>query len=48
MMAEAPMSKKRKRGTPNQTTGLIGVYLYKSGEKYRAEIWYGEIGRAHV
>ena len=35
------MSKKRKRGTPNQTTGLIGVYLYKSGEKYRAEIWYG-------
>ena len=38
-MAEAPISKKRKRGNPNQTTGLIGVY--KSGEKYHAQITYG-------
>jgi hypothetical protein len=30
--------KKRKRGNPNQTTGLIGVN--KSGEKYRASITY--------
>jgi serine protease inhibitor ecotin len=38
-MAEAPISKKRKRGNPNQKTGLIGVY--KAGKKYMAEIWYG-------
>ena len=38
-MAEAPISKKRKRGNPNQKTGLIGVY--KIGEKYRASITYG-------
>jgi serine protease inhibitor ecotin len=29
----------KKRGNPNQTTGLIGVY--KSGKKYRASIVYG-------
>jgi len=34
-MAEATISKKRKRGNPNQTTGLIGVY--KSGGKYTAK-----------
>ena len=38
-MAEAPISKKRKRGNPNQQTGLIGVY--KSREKYEASIGYG-------
>jgi hypothetical protein len=38
-MAEAPISKKRKRGNPNQKTGLIGVS--KSGTKYRAKIVYG-------
>jgi len=38
-MAEAQTSKKRKRGNPNQTTGLIGVY--KSGEKYRVLVRYG-------
>ena len=38
-MAKAPITKKRKRGNPNQTTGLIGVY--KSGEKYLAQINYG-------
>ena len=38
-MAEAPISKKRKRGNPNQKTGLIGVR--KSGEKYQARIHYG-------
>ena len=38
-MAEAPISKKRKRGNPNQTTGLIGVS--KKGKKYRAKISYG-------
>ena len=38
-MAEPPISKKRKRGNPNQKTGLIGVY--KIGEKYRASITYG-------
>jgi len=34
---------KRKRGNPNQTTGLIGVYkrVYKSGKKYLASIRYG-------
>ena len=42
-MAEAPISKKRKRGNPNQTTGLIGVT--KSGEKYRVSIGYG--GKQH-
>ena len=36
-MAEASISKKRKRGNPNQKTGLIGVY--KSGEKYTASIY---------
>ena len=35
-MAEAPISKKRKRGNPNQKTGLIGVS--KSGKKYKAKI----------
>ena len=38
-MAEAQTSKKRQRGNPNQTTGLIGVY--KSGEKYRVLVRYG-------
>jgi serine protease inhibitor ecotin len=38
-MAEASSSKKRKRGNPNQTTGLIGVT--KRGKKYRAKIRYG-------
>ena len=38
-MAEAPISKKRKRGNPNQKTGLIGVT--KSGKKYQAQIWFG-------
>ena len=38
-MAEASISKKRKRGNPNQKTGLIGVT--KSGKKYRAMIRYG-------
>ena len=37
-MAEAPISKKRKRGNPNQTTGLIGVS--KIREKYKATIMY--------
>jgi len=38
-MAEAPISKKRKRGNPNQKTGLIGVY--NNGKKYKALITYG-------
>jgi serine protease inhibitor ecotin len=38
-MAEPPISKKRKRGDPNQTTGLIVVAM--RGEKYRARIKYG-------
>ena len=38
-MAEAPISKKRKRGNPNQKTGLIGVS--KNGKKYQASISYG-------
>ena len=38
-MAEAPISKKRKRGNPNRKTGLIGVF--KIGKKYRAQIWNG-------
>ena len=38
-MAEAPISKKRKRGNPNQKTGLIGVS--KSGKKYTANICIG-------
>jgi hypothetical protein len=42
-MAEASISKKRKRGTPNQTTGLIGVAM-QNGKKYRASIFYGGIG----
>ena len=37
-MAEAPISKKRKRGNPNQKTGLIGVS--KNGKKYRASIYF--------
>ena len=37
-MAEASISKKRKRGNPNQTTGLIGVS--KNGNKYKAQISY--------
>ena len=37
-MAEAPISKKRKRGNPNRKTGLIGVH--KCGERYTAAIWY--------
>ena len=35
--------KKRKRGNPNQKTGLIGVY--NKGEKYQASITYG--GKSH-
>ena len=38
-MAEAPISKKRKRGNPNQKTGLIGVSNDKT--KYKAQIKYG-------
>ena len=38
-MAEASVSKKRKRGNPNRRTGLIGVC--KNGKKYRAKISYG-------
>jgi serine protease inhibitor ecotin len=38
-MAEASISKKRKRGSPNRTTGLIGVT--KAGKKYKAQIRYG-------
>ena len=38
-MAEASSSKKRKRGNPNQKTGLIGVT--KSGNNYLASIGYG-------
>ena len=38
-MAEASISKKRKRGNPNQKTGLIGVF--KNGKKYGAQIRYG-------
>ena len=38
-MAEAPISKKRKRGNPNRKTGLIGVN--KNGKKYVAQIRYG-------
>ena len=38
-MAEAPISKKRKRGNPNQKTGLIGVRKSKN-KKYRAAINY--------
>jgi serine protease inhibitor ecotin len=42
-MAEAPISKKRKRGNPNRKTGLIGVY--KNGKKYQALLRYG--GKQH-
>ena len=42
-MAEAPISKKRKRGNPNRKTGLIGVY--NNGENYIALIKYG--GKQH-
>ena len=38
-MAEPSVSKKRKRGNPNQKTGLIGVY--KNGKKYKTLISYG-------
>jgi serine protease inhibitor ecotin len=38
-MAEAPISKKRKRGNPNQMTGLIGVSKHR--KKYKASITYG-------
>ena len=38
-MAEASISKKRKRGNPNQATGLIGVF--KNGKKYKAEVTIG-------
>ena len=37
-MADPSISKKRKRGNPNQMTGLIGVY--KSGKKYRSLLKY--------
>ena len=37
-MAEAPISKKRKRGNPNRKTGLIGVS--KNGKKCTASIRY--------
>ena len=37
-MAEAPISKKRKRGNPNRTTGLIGVF--KNGKGYQARLYY--------
>ena len=40
-MAEAPISKKRKRGNPNRKTGLIGVS--KNRKKYQAKIRYGGI-----
>ena len=42
-MAEASISKKRKRGNPNQKTGLIGVS--KNGKKYTSVIRYG--GKQH-
>ena len=38
-MAEASISKKRKRGNPNRKTGLIGVF--KKREKYQAQVLYG-------
>jgi serine protease inhibitor ecotin len=38
-MAEAPISKKRKRGNPNRKTGLIGVSKIRN--KYKAQIWFG-------
>jgi serine protease inhibitor ecotin len=41
LKVEEPVQEKR--GTPNQTTGLIGVY--KSGKKYFASIWYGGTSR---
>ena len=42
-MAEAPISKKRKRGNHNRKTGLIGVS--KNGKRYQAYIRYG--GKQH-
>ena len=42
LKVEEPVQEKR--GNPNQTTGLIGVY--KSGEKYQARIRYG--GKQHI
>ena len=42
-MAEAPISKKRKRGNPNRKTGLIGVS--NDGKKYKAQLGYG--GKQH-
>ena len=44
-MAEPPISKKRKRGNPNRTTGLIGVTKIGKKLKYRASITYG--GKQH-
>ena len=38
-MAEASISKKRKRGNPNRKTGLIGVFNKR--EKYQAQVLYG-------
>ena len=38
-MAEAPISKKRKRGNPNRKTGLIGEVRFR--KKYKAQITYG-------
>jgi serine protease inhibitor ecotin len=43
MNVEPPPKKKRKRGNPNQKTGLIGVW--KNGNKYSASIMYG--GKKH-
>jgi uncharacterized protein (DUF2235 family) len=42
-MAEAPISKKRKRGNPNRKTGLIGVS--RDGKKYKAQLSVG--GKQH-
>jgi hypothetical protein len=38
-MAKPPITKKRKRGDPNQMTGLIGVYTF--GKEFNALIHYG-------
>ena len=42
-MAEAPISKKRKRGNPNRNTGLIGVFQKR--DRYQAMIYFG--GKQH-
>ena len=39
LKVEPPPKKKRKRGNPNQKTGLIGVG--KNGNRYTAQITYG-------